>query len=313
MKHWLKGLFVFGFVFLLAACGQGDSEEQESSGNTESGGDAGEQENSTLVVGATNVPHAEILEFASDKLAEEGVDLEIETFNDYIVPNQALEEEEIDANYFQHIPYFETQKAEQGYDFVNAGGVHIEPIGVYSQDYDSLDELPEGAEIIMSSSVADHGRILMMLEEEGLLTLEEGAEISATVDDIAENPKNLQFRDDVEAATLPQAYRNGEGDAVFINSNYALDAELSPREDAIAIEDEEENPYVNIIAVRNGDEDKEEIQTLLEVLRSDEVTSFIEEEYDGAVVPATGEGAEVSEEEINAGTDEEDNEDNEDE
>ncbi len=141
----------------LAACGGGG----EESGS--------EEETTTLTVGASNVPHAEILEFASDQLEEEGVDLQIETFNDYIVPNQALAEEEIDANYFQHVPYFESQIEENDYDFANAGAIHIEPMGVYSQDYDSLGELPEGAEVIMSSSVADHGRILSMLEDEGVL------------------------------------------------------------------------------------------------------------------------------------------------
>ncbi len=310
MKHWLQLLAALTLVLLLAACGTGeDSEEQESgdTGNNEEEA-APEEENAELVVGASNVPHAEILEFASDKLAEEGIDLEIETFNDYIVPNQALAEGELDANYFQHIPYFEGQVEENDYDFVNAGGVHIEPIGVYSQEYDSLDDLPEGAEVIMSSSVTDHGRILMMLEDEGLITLKEGAGINATIEDVEENPKDLQFRDDVEAATLPQAYQNGEGDAVLINSNYALDAGLSPREDTIAIEDEENNPYVNIIAVRSEDEDKEEIQTLLDVLHSEEVTEFIEEEYDGAVVPATGEGAEVPAEEDTSQEDEENNE-----
>ncbi|WP_252315281.1 MetQ/NlpA family ABC transporter substrate-binding protein [Sinobaca sp. H24] len=277
-KIWM--IPALSLTIALAACGGGG----EESGS--------EEEPTTLTVGASNVPHAEILEFATDQLEEEGVDLQIETFNDYIVPNQALSEEEIDANYFQHVPYFESQIEENDYDFANAGAIHIEPMGVYSQDYDSLEELPEGAEVIMSSSVADHGRILSMLEEEGVITMEEDAGIEATLDDIAENPKDIQFSANVEAATLPQAYQNGEGDAVFINSNYALDSDLSPSEDAIAIESAEDNPYANIIAVRSGDEEREEIQTLVDVLHSDEVRSFIEEEYEGAVLPAEGENAE---------------------
>lgn len=277
-KIWM--IPALSLTIALAACGGGG----EESGS--------EEETTTLTVGASNVPHAEILEFASDQLEEEGVDLQIETFNDYIVPNQALAEEEIDANYFQHVPYFESQIEENDYDFANAGAIHIEPMGVYSQDYDSLGELPEGAEVIMSSSVADHGRILSMLEDEGVITMEEDAGIDATIDDIAENPKNIEFSANVEAATLPQAYQNGEGDAVFINSNYALDSDLSPSEDAIAIESAEDNPYANIIAVRSGDEDREEIQTLVDVLHSDEVRSFIEDEYEGAVLPAEGENAE---------------------
>ncbi|SDW92927.1 D-methionine transport system substrate-binding protein [Marinococcus luteus] len=275
MKKTLLGVSLLSTA-VLAACGS-DSESGSGSG----------EETETLTVGATSVPHAEILEFAEDQLAEENVELEIETFNDYIVPNESLASEEIDANYFQHIPYLEDQMEENdNFDFVNMGGIHIEPIGVYSQEYDSLDALPDGAEIIMSNSVADHGRILQMLEQEGVLTLEEGAGVEATVDDIAENPKNLQFQADIDAATLPQVYNNGEGDAVFINSNYAIDADLSPQEDAIALESPEDNPYVNVVAARAEDEDNETIQTLVDVLQSDETQEFIEEEYDGAVIPA---------------------------
>ncbi|MDZ5783569.1 MetQ/NlpA family ABC transporter substrate-binding protein [Marinococcus luteus] len=276
MKKTLLGVSLLSAA-VLAACGS----------DSESSGSSSGEETETLAVGATSVPHAEILEFAEDQLAEENVELEIETFNDYIVPNESLASEEIDANYFQHIPYLEDQMEENdNFNFVNMGGIHIEPIGVYSQEYDSLDALPDGAEIIMSNSVADHGRILQMLEQEGVLTLEEGAGVEATVDDIAENPKNLQFQADIEAATLPQVYNNGEGDAVFINSNYAIDADLNPQEDAIALESPEDNPYVNVIAAREEDENNETIQTLVDVLQSDETQEFIEEEYDGAVIPA---------------------------
>jgi D-methionine transport system substrate-binding protein len=166
------------------------------------------------------------------------------------------------------------------------GGIHIEPIGIYSQDYGSLEELPEGAEIIMSSSIADHGRILMMLEEEELITLEDGAGVEATIDDIAENPNDFNFQDNVEAALLPTAYDNNEGDAVLINSNYALDAGLSPTEDAIAMESaDQDNPYANVVAARSEDENDARIETLVEVLLSDEVREYIEDNYEGAVVP----------------------------
>ncbi|WP_184663959.1 MetQ/NlpA family ABC transporter substrate-binding protein [Texcoconibacillus texcoconensis] len=239
-----------------------------------------------LSVGATNVPHAEVLEFAEPILEEEGIRLNIQTFNDYALPNMALVEEEIDANYFQHIPFFESEIESEGYDIVNEGGIHLEPIGLYSQDHDSLDDLPEGADVIMSDSVADQGRILMLLEEEGLLTLAEGAGIDATIEDIEENPLDLQFQDNVSADMLPQAYENNEGDLVVINSNFALDAGLNPLEDSISIEPaDEDNPYVNIIAVRGEDEGSEDIATLIDVLRSEEVQEFIIEEYDGAVVP----------------------------
>ncbi|WLR52180.1 MetQ/NlpA family ABC transporter substrate-binding protein [Bacillus tianshenii] len=280
MKKFLSILFAALLLVALTACGSSEDAAPEE------GGSEGE-ESKKLVVGASNVPHAEILEEAKPLLEEKGYELEIVTFQDYILPNKALADKEIDANYFQHIPYLEAQKEEHGYDFTNAGGIHIEPIGVYSQEYQSLDELPEGATIIMSNSVADHGRILTMLESKGLITLEEGVDkTSATVDDIAENPKKLEFKADVEAGLLPQIYKNGEGDAVLINTNYAIDAGLNPLEDAITIEGSE-SPYVNVIAVRTGDEEKESIQTLVDVLRSEEIQTFIKEEYKGAVVPVT--------------------------
>ncbi|WP_078594550.1 MetQ/NlpA family ABC transporter substrate-binding protein [Evansella clarkii] len=306
MKRIFKTLSVAGLsVGLLAACGEGDNNNNNQAGNDGNAGnneevnnDAEENNNEgnneeaaedlgELVVGATNVPHAEILEFAQPLLEEEGVELDIVTFNDYILPNEALDAGELDANYFQHIPYLEMQIEENGYDFVNAGGIHIEPIGIYSQEYSSLDELPEGAQIIMSDSVADHGRILMMLEDNGLITLAEGAGIGASINDIEENPNNFDFQANVEAALLPTAYENGEGDAVLINSNYALDAGLNPLEDAIALESgDQDNPYVNVIAVNSGDEEDPRIVKLVEVLLSEEVRDFIVEEYDGAVVPA---------------------------
>jgi D-methionine transport system substrate-binding protein len=276
MKKWVKVVFMLVIALMLAACGT-------SKENTKGG--SGDNATKKLVVGASNVPHAEILEEAKPLLEEKGIELEIVPFQDYVLPNQALNGKELDANYFQHIPYLNAQMDENGYDFVNAGGIHIEPIGVYSQKYKSLDELPDGAHIIVSSSVADHGRILTMLEKEGLITLKEGIEkTTATVDDIIENPKNLNFDAEYEAALLPQIYNNGEGDAVLINSNYAIDAGLNPIEDSIAIE-ESDSPYVNVIAVRSGDESREEIKALIEVLRSEEIQNFILEKYKGAVVP----------------------------
>ncbi|MEK4924157.1 MetQ/NlpA family ABC transporter substrate-binding protein [Cytobacillus sp. FSL R5-0569] len=276
MKKWLSVLMIAAVALFIAACGSSDEGSEGSDEGTK-----------TLKIGASNVPHAEILNEAKPLLEEKGIELDITTFQDYIVPNQALEGGDIDANYFQHIPYLESQMAENDYDFVNAGGVHIEPIGVYSQEYDSLDDLPEGATVIMSSSVPDHGRILTMLEKEGLITLKADVDkTTATIDDIEENTKNLKFDTEYEAALLPQIYNNGEGDAILINSNYAIDAGLNPVEDAIALE-ESDSPYVNVIAVRAGDEDKEEIKALLEVLHSEEIQNFIEEQYEGAVVPVT--------------------------
>ncbi|MGG0717348.1 MetQ/NlpA family ABC transporter substrate-binding protein [Robertmurraya massiliosenegalensis] len=283
MKKWLSIFVPFALILFLAACGTSNDETTE--GGNADGGDA--EEPTTLVVGASNVPHAEILEEAKPILEEQGIELQIETFQDYVLPNQALAGGDLDANYFQHIPYLNAQIEEHGYDFVNAGGIHIEPIGVYSKKYDSLDALPDEAHIIISSSVPDHGRILSLLEKEGLITLKEGVEkTTATIDDIVENPKNLHFDTEYEASLLPQIYNNDEGDAVLINSNYAIDAGLNPLEDSIAIE-ESDSPYVNVIAVRSGDENKEAIKALVEVLRSEEIQNFILEKYEGAVVPVS--------------------------
>ncbi|MDQ0273034.1 MetQ/NlpA family ABC transporter substrate-binding protein [Cytobacillus purgationiresistens] len=279
MKKWLSALLIVAVALFIAACGTSD-ENDNGSGDGE-----GSSETTTLKIGASNVPHAEILNEAKPLLEEKGIELNITTFQDYVLPNQALESKDIDANYFQHIPYLESQKAEHGYDFTNAGGIHIEPIGVYSEKYESLDDLPEGATIIMSNSIPDHGRILTMLEKEKLITLNPDVEkTEATLEDIKDNPKKLKFDTEYEASLLPQIFNNGEGDAVLINSNYAIDAGLNPLEDAIAIE-AEESPYVNVIAVRSGDENKEEIKALLEVLHSKEIQDFILEQYKGAVVP----------------------------
>ncbi|MBA4536924.1 MetQ/NlpA family ABC transporter substrate-binding protein [Bacillus aquiflavi] len=274
MKKRLSILLSFALVLVLAACGSSESKD-EKTGNKE------------IIIGASNVPHAEILEEAAPLLKEKGIELKIETFQDYVLPNKALADKELDANYFQHIPYLEAQIAEHDYDFEIAGKVHLEPIGVYSKKYKSLEELPDGAEILMSNSVSDHGRILAMLEQKKLITLKEGVEkVKATVDDIEDNPKKLIFKTEYDPALLPQIYNNDEGDAILINYNYAIDAGLNPFEDAIAIE-EKDTPYVNVVAVRKGDKDKEEIKALIEVLHSKEIQDFILEKYEGGVIPVS--------------------------
>ena len=275
MKKWL-GLFLsLSLALVLAACGTSNDSSSNNKGLTK------------LVVGASSVPHAEILRQAKPILAKKGIDLEIKTFQDYILPNKALASKQIDANYFQHIPYLNAQMKQFGYKFANAGGIHIEPIGVYSKKYKNLKDLPNGAHLIMSNSVADHGRLLSLLEAQGLIKLKSGIDkTTATIKDIVENPKNLSFDTKYEAALLPQIYKKGEGDAVLINSNYAIGAGLNPMKDAIAIEDKH-SPYVNIITVRKGDENRKEIKTLVDVLHSKEIQDFIIKKYKGAVVPVS--------------------------
>ncbi|MDN4492932.1 MetQ/NlpA family ABC transporter substrate-binding protein [Ureibacillus aquaedulcis] len=286
MKKILSFLVLSVVVLALAACGSAKEEET----NNPTSGSAGESEteqkaSTTITVGASNGLHDLILEQAKPILAEEGIELKIEPYQDYVMPNQDLESGDLDANYFQHIPYLEAEIAEKGYDFVNAGGIHIEPIGIYSQKYKSLDELPDGATIIISNSVSDQGRILSLLETKGLIKLADGIDKTlATVDDIVENPKNLVIDNSSAPEMLVTFYEEGEGDAVVINSNFAIDAGINPIEDSIAIEGSE-SPYVNIIAVRAEDKDNEAITRLVEVLHSDAIQQFIMDEWGGAVVP----------------------------
>ncbi|MGG0237195.1 methionine ABC transporter substrate-binding lipoprotein MetQ [Bacillus rhizoplanae] len=267
MKKIIFSIFIAVFVFALAACGSSDKDKK------------------TLVVGASNVPHAVILEKAKPLLEKKGVKLEIKKFQDYVLPNKSLADKDLDANYFQGIPYLEKEMKDKKYDFEVAGKIHIEPIGIYSQKYKSLKELPDGATIIMSNAITDHGRGLAILQKEGILKIKDGIDpVKATVKDIAENPKNLKFKTDIEPGLLTQMYNNKEGDAVLINANYAIDAKLNPRKDAIAIESKD-SPYANVVAVRKGDKDKKEIKALVEVLHSKEIQDFIKKEYKGAVIP----------------------------
>lgn len=282
MKKLLGILLGFTLVLALAACGTSGQKSKEKS----EGASGDNAKTTKLVVGASPVPHAEILEKTKPILKKKGIDLEIKTFTDYVLPNKALASKELDANYFQHVPYLNGQIKEFGYDFVSAGGIHIEPIGIYSKKYKKLSELPKGAHLIMSNSVADHGRLLSLLEKEGLIKLKDGIDkTKAEIKDVVDNPKKLKFDANYEPKLLPQIFNNGEGDAVLINSNYAMDAGLNPVKDSIAIEDKE-SPYVNIIAVRKGDENKPAIKALVEALQSKEIQDFILEKYKGAVVSA---------------------------
>ncbi|QNR21905.1 MetQ/NlpA family ABC transporter substrate-binding protein [Exiguobacterium sp. Helios] len=276
MKLWKKFVGTAAVSVLavsLAACG-----EESSSG----GGDS-----KTLVIGASNVPHAQILEHVQKEYEAKGYKLEIKKFQDYVLPNKALAEKEIDANYFQHVPYLEQQEKEnKDYKFASAGGVHVEPLGVYSKKYKSLDKLPKGATILTSSNVAERGRVLTFLQNEGLIKLKDGKTTDAQLKDIVENPKKIKFKTNIEASLLPQAYKNNEGDAVLINTNYAIDNGLNPLKDTIALEDES-SPYVNIIVTRDGDEKDKRVTTLLDILHEKKNQDWITKEYKGAVVPVS--------------------------
>ncbi|MCC2319690.1 MetQ/NlpA family ABC transporter substrate-binding protein [Cellulomonas xiejunii] len=258
-------------ALLMAGCSAGGSDEA---------GDGG----TTLVVGASPVPHAEILQYVADELAPDaGLELEIREFTDYVLPNTALAEGEIDANFFQHLPYLEAQIAENGYDFDHFDGVHIEPYGVYSESLDSLDDIPEGGTIALTNDPGNQPRALDLLVGAGLIELAE-TDGDATLLDIAENPRNLEF---VEAAPEQLVVSLQDVDAAVINGNYALEAGLNPAEDAILLEDGADNPYANLVAFRTEDADSEALATLDQLLHSDEVRAFIEERWpSGEIIPA---------------------------
>ena len=236
----------------------------------------------TLKVGATPVPHAEILNLIKPDLAAVGIDLKVIEFTDYVQPNLALAEGELDGNYFQHIPYLETFCEDHRLDLTYITKVHIEPMGGYSQKLKDIGQLKKGARIAIPNDPVNGGRALLLLERQGLIKLDPGAGITATIFDITANPNNIQFSE-LEAAQLPRVLP--DVDLAVINTNYALEAGLVPMTDALFIEDSE-SPYVNILAVRKADIEREDLAKLSEALLSDKVRDYILEQYEGAVVPA---------------------------
>jgi len=236
----------------------------------------------TLTVAATPVPHAEILEFVKPQLAKEGVDLQIKVFTDYVQPNLQVAQKRLDANFFQHQPYLDEFNKSRGTDLVTVAQVHVEPFGIYSQKIKKLDEVREGAVVAIPSDATNGGRALLLLEKAGLIKLKDSANILATPKDIAENPKQLKFKE-LEAATLPRVLN--QVDLALINTNYALEAKLNPTQDALLLEGKE-SPYANILVARPDNKDSDAVQKLAKALNTPAVKQFIEEKYKGAVVPA---------------------------
>ena len=253
------------------------------------------EEDKTITVAASATPHAEILEQAAPLLEEKGYKLEVTIFDDYILPNENVESGDFDANYFQHIPYLNSFNEEKGTHLVDAGDIHYEPFGIYPGTKDSLDALEDGDSIAIPNDTTNEARALLLLQDNGIITLKEGAGLEATVLDIAENPKNVELVE-LEAA---QVARVAEETAfVVLNGNYALEAGYSVAKDALAYESsdsEAAKTYVNIIAVKEGNEDNEGIKALVEVLKSDEIKNYINETYDGAVIPFEGESVAAEE------------------
>jgi D-methionine transport system substrate-binding protein len=250
--------------------------------STDGGSDNGEA--TTLKIGATPVPHSEILEFVKPMLAEEGVELEIVEFTDYVQPNLALDNEELDANFFQHVPYLEDFNEKNDTALSAVILVHFEPLGIYPGQSSSIEELQEGDKVAVPNDTTNEARALLLLQEAGLIEIDENAGLEATIKDITSNPKNLEIIE-LEAAQISRSLP--DVDLGVINGNYAIEAGLNAGEDALMAEDKESlaaQTFANVVVIRTGD-DREMFETLKNVLQSEEVKNFLEEKYQGAVVP----------------------------
>ncbi|UFJ40922.1 MetQ/NlpA family ABC transporter substrate-binding protein [Brevibacillus humidisoli] len=284
-KRWISSLFAGLLAVSLAACGAGGGEQQQPAGGDTAAPSEPQEEAISLKVGATAVPHAEILnEVVKPALEKEGVTLEVVLFQDYVLPNTNLADGELDANYFQHIPWLENTNKEKGLDLTYVAGVHIEPMGIYSNKekaYKDIASLPEGAVVAVTNGQGEHGRILALLQDAGLIKLTDGVGINGTMADIVE--KKIELKE-LEPAMLPRAIEDPAIDAAVINSNFALQAGLNPTKDSIHLESGKDNPYVNVLATRQDNKDSEGIKKLAKALTSPEVEEFINQKYGGSVL-----------------------------
>ena len=280
MKKKILALTAIAALTLGLFTGCGNSDDTKSNGGSSSNSD--NQKLETIKVGACVTPHAEILNALKEELAEKGYDLQVVEYNDYVLPNTALEDGDLDANYFQHKPYLEDFNAENGTHIVSVADVHFEPLGIYAGKTASLSELKEGAIVAVPNDTTNEARALLLLQQEGLIKLKDDAGLQATALDIVENPLKLEIRE-LEAAQVARAIQ--DVDIACINGNYALEAQLDA---AIALESsqsEAAETYANIIAVKEGNEDSTKTKALVEAVLSDKVRDFINENYPGAVLP----------------------------
>jgi D-methionine transport system substrate-binding protein len=287
MKKVITLLFAVVLTAALAGCGNKPANSGSAASPADSAAATGTATPDTakpvkLVVGASAVPHAEILKHIQPALKAQGIDLEIKEFTDYVQPNVQLNEKQLDANFFQHTPYLEQFNKDKGMNLVKVVGVHIEPMGIYSKKIKKLDELKDKATVAIPNDSTNGGRALALLAKAGLIKLKDGVGVSATKKDIVENKKNLQITE-LEAAMLPRSI--DEVDLAVINTNYALEAKLVPTKDALFIEDKD-SPYVNILVAREDNKNSDAIQKLAKALNTPDVKSFIESKYQGAIVPA---------------------------
>lgn len=284
MKKRVLAVLLAGVLAVAGLTACGSSGDGGDSGSKQDSGAKSDSGSKSVKVAASATPHAEILEEARGLLEAEGYDLEVTIFNDYVQPNEVVESGDFDANYFQHIPYLDSFNEEKGTHLVNAGGIHYEPFGIYPGTKKSLDELKEGDTIAVPNDTTNEARALLLLQDNGVIKLKEGAGLNATVNDIEENTKNVKI-EELEAAQVSRVV--GEVAFVVLNGNYALEAGYSVKSDAIAYEksdSEAAKTYVNVIAAKEGNEDSEGVQALVKVLKSDDIKKFIDEKYDGAVI-----------------------------
>ena len=291
MKKRLLASVAAGVLALsvLAGCAAKETaapaEEAKATESTEKTDNAEEKTDKKVIkVAASATPHAELLEQVKPILAEQGIDLEITVFDDYVQPMNVVEDGEFDANYFAHVPYVDQFNAEQGTHIVNAGGIHYEPFGIYPGTKKALSELADGDVIAVPNDTTNEARALLLLQDNGIIKLKEGAGLTATINDITENPKNIEIKE-LEAAQVARVIP--EVAFVVLNGNYALEAGLSVAKDSIAFEasdSEAAKTYVNIVAVKEGNENNAEIKALVDALKSDTIKQYIKDTYDGAVV-----------------------------
>ncbi len=276
MKNFKK-LFLLGSVVLsLALTGCGGAKKEDSKAEAPADGD------NKIVIGVSPTPHGEIIEGLKPEFEKEGLDVEVVNFDDYIQPNLQLEAGDLDANYFQHKPYLDSFTEERNIDDLDVlGYVHIEPMAIYSEKYKSVDEIEDGAEIIIPNDPSNGARALILLEDAGLIKLKDKTNLNSTEKDIAENPKNLKFTA-MDAPSIAQVYK--DAGAAVINSNFAIGQGLDPTKDSIFLEPTD-SPYANLVAIRKEDADKEKFKKFLKVLNSEEAKKFIEEKFKGAVIP----------------------------
>lgn len=280
-KTWGVIALATAATLALAACGSATASDTTSA----SAGAASSGAVTTLTIGASPVPQAQILQFVQDNLAKgAGLNLKIVTFDDYVLPNTSLAEGELDANYFQHLPYYESQVKAQGFKFDHFAGIHIEPLAIYSSKYKKIADVPDGAKLGITNDPGNQARALELLVKNSLITLKDTGDALPTLLDIATNPKNLQF---VETAPEQLVRSLQDVDLAIINGNFALDAGLNPTKDSLLIESGVDNPYANFLAVRAEDKTKPALVKLDGLLHSPEVKAFIEKQWpDGGVLPA---------------------------